>query len=79
VRLLHKAIRKHLHPLLKGKEPEIQSAVVADMAATYLAGVAPQYREEFKRLLFKVIEDLVPENEREMFGAAGHPGRACPD
>jgi hypothetical protein len=68
---LRNAIRTHLHPLMKGKEPEIQSAVVADMAATYLAGLAPQYREEFKRMLFRVIEDLVPENEREMFGPGG--------
>jgi len=80
VRVLRKAIRAHLHTLLKGKEPEIQSAVVADLAATYLAGVAPQYREEFKRLLFQMIEELVSENERELFGAAGHPGgRICPD
>ena len=71
VRLLHKAIRKHLHPLLKGKEPEVQSDALADMTATYLAGVQPDARAELLAMFVAVVKDLVPENEREMFGPGG--------
>lgn len=78
VKRVRKAIRQHVHPILHGKPPEVQSAVIADIAATYLAGVAPQHRGEFKEMLFQLIEDLIPENERELFGEAGHPGRPCP-
>lgn len=71
VRRLHKAIQKHLHPLLKGKEPEVQSAVIADLAATYLAGLDPLVRAEFRGMFIALIDHLVPENEREMFGPGG--------
>ena len=78
VQRIKKGIRLLVHPIMKGQEPEIQSAVIADLAATYLAGIAPQYREEFQALFFRLIEELIPENEREMFGEHGHPGRPCP-
>jgi len=70
-RRLRKAIRQHLHPILKGKEPEIQSAVLADMTATYLAGLEPSARPEFRAMFIALIDHLVPENEREMFGPGG--------
>lgn len=71
VRRLHKAIREHLHPILRGKEPEIQSAVLADLTATYLAGLEPSVRAEFRGLFIALVDHLVPENEREMFGPGG--------
>jgi hypothetical protein len=60
-----------LHPILKGKEPEIQSAVLADMTATYLAGLHPEVRPVFRAMFMALVDDLVPQNEREMFGPGG--------
>lgn len=73
IQFIVKAARAFLHPLLAGSEPEVQSAVLADLAATYLAGVAPPLRPEMRKLLIDLVDDLVPQNERELFGEAGHP------
>lgn len=68
-----KAARAFLHPLLAGSDPEVQSAVIADLAATYLAGVAPPLRPDMRQMFIDLVDDLVPQNERELFGDAGHP------
>lgn len=68
-----KAARAFLHPLLAGSEPEVQSAVIADLAATYLAGVAPPLRPQMRQMFIDLVDELVPENERELFGDRGHP------
>lgn len=73
IQFIVKAARAFLHPLLAGSEPEVQSAVLADLAATYLAGVAPPLRPGMRKLLIDLIDELVPGNERELFGEAGHP------
>lgn len=73
VKRIRKAIRVHVHPLLKGKGPEVQSAVLADLTATYLAGIAPPLRPEMRAMFIKLVDELVPENERELFGDVGHP------
>lgn len=51
----------------------MQSAAIADLAATYLAGVAPPYRSKMRKMLIDLIDKLVPVNEREMYGPDGHP------
>jgi hypothetical protein len=71
VKRLHKAIRQHLHPLLRGKEPAIQSAALADLTASYIAGLDPAVRAEFRDMFMQLVDALVPENEREMFGPGG--------
>jgi hypothetical protein len=66
-----KAARAFLHPLLAGHEPEVQSVVLADLVATYLAGVAPPLlRRELRAMFIELVDHLVPENERELFGDA---------
>lgn len=55
-------------PLLAGHPPEIQSAVLADLLAMFLAGHqgadAPALREEILRLHIATVRDLIPVNER---------------
>jgi hypothetical protein len=70
-----KAARAFLYPLLAGHEPEVQSAVLADLTATYLAGVAPPLRPKVRAMFIELVDQLVPENERELFGDAGHPAK----
>lgn len=69
------AARAFLYPIFAGNPPEVQSAVLADLVATYLAGVAPPLRPEMRALFIDLVDQLIPENERELFGEAGHPGK----
>lgn len=69
------AARAFLYPLLAGHPPEVQSMVLADLTATYLAGVAPPLRPELRAMFIELVDQLVPENERELFGDAGHPAK----
>ena len=73
IEFIVKAARAFLHPLLAGHPPEVQSAVLADLIATYLAGVAPPLRPEMRAIFIELVDDLVPVNERELFGDDGHP------
>lgn len=67
------ALAEHIHPLLHGHPPEVQSAAIADLAATYLAGIAPPLRPKMRKLLIDLIDVLIPLNEGAVFGDAGHP------
>ncbi len=71
--LLKPALEQHIHPILTGHPPEIQSAAIADLAALYLAGCAPSQRPVVRQLLIELIDLLVPVNERLLFGDRGHP------
>jgi hypothetical protein len=73
--LLKPVMEKHIHPLLKGHGPEVQSAAIADLAALYLAGCAPSQRPMFRQMLIELMDDLVAPNERLLFGDRGHPAR----
>jgi hypothetical protein len=37
--------------------------------------VAPPLRPEMRAMFIELVDQLVPENERELFGEAGHPGK----
>jgi len=71
-----KAARAFLYPLLAGNPPEVQSVVLADLTATYLAGISPALRPKMRASFITLVDQLVPVNERELFGEAGHPGNA---
>ena len=63
-----------IQPLLKGRAPQVQSAVLADLLSLWLAGHwPPAAREELFDDFVKLVRDLVPESEKHLFGAAGHP------
>jgi len=71
--LLKPAMEQHIHPLLNGLGPDVQSAAVADLAATYLAGCAPSQRPLMRQMLIELIDQLVAPNEKLLFGDKGHP------
>jgi hypothetical protein len=60
---------------LRGNEPEIQGAVLADLVATFLAGHAPALRDAAYERLVEWIQPLVQVNEALMFKGKGHPAK----
>jgi Lar family restriction alleviation protein len=51
----------------------VQGAVLADLLATWLAGHPNFVRESILSLHIKVVRELVPVNEAQLFGGRGHP------
>jgi hypothetical protein len=60
--------------ILAGRDRLVQSIVLADLLATWIAGHTPHYRNEILLDHIDLVRDLIPHNEREIFGNAGHPG-----
>ncbi|MGO8241292.1 hypothetical protein ACC806_34710 [Rhizobium ruizarguesonis] len=69
------AIVDAVRPHLAGEPPEIQGAVIADLLAIWLAGHAPQLREEAIEFHMEMVRQLTEAEEGLMFGAEGHPAR----
>jgi len=72
---ISKAIRAFAAPMLAGHPPEVQSAALADLTATWLAGYqgpgAENLRAETFALYIRLVLELVPINEvmlRELRG-----------
>lgn len=57
---------KKIHPMMAGKRPEIQGAIIADLLGTYLAGYPPEHRGGVVKTLLETAKDLVPITERAM-------------
>lgn len=70
---LSKEISLKLQPMLKGRDPGIQGAVLADLTAIWLAGWPPAAREELLDMHVQKIRELIPVNEKIIFGEKGHP------
>jgi hypothetical protein len=67
-------ISKQMQPLLKGRPSAVQSAVLADLLSLWLAGHwPPAARKMLLADFVKLVLDLVPENEKQLFGPDGHP------
>jgi hypothetical protein len=62
-----------IKPILAGQEAAIQSAILADLLAIWLAGHAPQMRDEILVAHIALVRELIGPNERIMFGDEGHP------
>jgi len=60
-------------PLLKGKGPAVQGVVLAELTARWLAGHAPDLREELLEVQVDAIRVMILECEAELLGEAGHP------
>lgn len=69
-------VAKRIHPFLTGRSPDMQGAILADLLATWLAGHPPWMRDEILAMHVDGVRQLVPVNERLMFGERGHPGVA---
>ena len=70
---LSREISLKLQPMLKGHPPQLQGAVLADLLAIFLAGHAPQIREEILRVHLEQMRPLIDVNEKIIFGGKGHP------
>jgi len=60
-------------PLLKGKGPAVQGVILADLTARWLAGHAPDLREDLLEVQMHAIRSMIAECEDELFGEDGHP------
>jgi hypothetical protein len=67
-------MRPLLKPILAGHDPSVQSIVLADLLATWIAGHHPGLRATMLAAHDDLVRDLIPHNEKEIFGDAGHPG-----
>ena len=69
------ALIESIKPLLAGRSPDVQGAVLADLTAIWLAGHPPQIRSEMLEHQIQYIRVLIEANDRIMFGEAGHPSK----
>ncbi|WP_245498854.1 hypothetical protein [Rhizobium ruizarguesonis] len=69
------AIVEAIKPHLAGHPAELQGAAIADLMAIFLAGMAPEMREEAIEFHVDLVRQLIPVEESIAFGAAGHPAR----
>jgi hypothetical protein len=69
-------ISREIRPLLAGRDPGVQSAILADLLSIWVVGHHPLIREQALRDHVALVEQLVPASEQEIFGKTGHPGRA---
>lgn len=65
-RIVHRIATK-----LKGKPPELQGAVLADLLAMFIAGHHPALREEILRLHIDTVRKLIEPNAAMIFERVG--------
>jgi hypothetical protein len=66
-------IAARIKPMLKGKGPEMQGAVLAELVATWLAGHHPALRDVTLSMWLDTVKDLVSPCEDEIFGGGPRP------
>jgi hypothetical protein len=62
-----------IKPILRGHAPEIQGAVLADLAAFWLAGHPSIMRPGVMKFHVEMITTLLPINEALLFDGHRHP------
>lgn len=67
------AVVEAIKPLLAGRDPAVQSAVLADLLSYRLAGHPPFVRQGLLDRHLCLVARLIECNEKELFGNAGHP------
>jgi hypothetical protein len=66
------ALVEAIRPILAGQPVDVQGAVLLELLAMFIAGHAPDLREEILALHIKVVRELVPVVEQEL----GDPWRS---
>jgi hypothetical protein len=56
-----------IKPLLAGRSPEVQGAVLADLVSILIVGHHPTLREEILRLHIESVRQLIKPNEQLLF------------
>lgn len=67
------AIVEEVRPFLAKRDPHVMSAVLADLLAMWLVGWPNFAREDVLADHLDLVRQLIPPNERALFGEAGHP------
>jgi hypothetical protein len=60
-----------IKPLLAGRSPDVQGAILADLLALYIAGHHPAMREEVMQLTIETARKLIEPNEQAIFEQRG--------
>jgi hypothetical protein len=68
-----KKLVERIEPMLSGKGPEVQGAVLVDLVATWLAGHHPDLRPEVLTQFMVTLVRLAAINEKLIFGQDGFP------
>jgi hypothetical protein len=71
---LTELLSQQIQAILFGKPRLVQSAVLADLLAIWIAGHEPAVRDEVLMIHLTLVQSLIGPSEQEMFGPAGHPG-----
>jgi hypothetical protein len=67
------ALSHAIKPLLMGQGPDVQAAALADLVSIFIASHHPELRDGVLRAFVDIVKKLIPETEKEMFGAPGFP------
>jgi hypothetical protein len=65
------SISAQIEPLLHGRGPELQGAVLADLLAMFIAGHHPGLREEILQMHIGAVRGLIPVCEAQIFEQHG--------
>ena len=65
------AVVEAIRPLLAGRTPEVQGAVLADLLAIFLAGHHPELREKLLAMHIDGVRNLIAPNEKAIFAQRG--------
>lgn len=60
-------------PLFVDRRPEDIGAILASLTAIWVTGHAPKIRAEVLVDFIKLITEIVPIEDKRIFGDAGHP------
>jgi hypothetical protein len=60
------ALFREMRPMLQGRHPAVQGAVVAHLAAVWIAGHNPELRADQQKLFLELITRLVGPMDREL-------------
>jgi hypothetical protein len=63
-----------IRPFLAGRHPAVQSAILGELLATWLAGHPPEVRKDILSDHIDLVLGLVPLCEKAYIGETGHPG-----
>jgi hypothetical protein len=60
-------LSQRIKPMLAGLSPQVQGTALADLVSIFLAGHRPDVREEAFARWIKLVRDLLPLSEKQMF------------
>jgi hypothetical protein len=67
------ALSHAIRPLLQGQGADAQGAALADLVSMWIASHHPELRDGVLRAWVDVVQKLIPESEKEIFGTPGFP------